>query len=709
MNVSNNGPDRSGSNAIALDRTSIILPCPKIRINTRVCTEPARSKPLEFYSEEREERKKMSIDDVQYLKDNGATDSIMLFVDSSKRDYVFYPSPSEYVVRFNEPIRMVTGLEILDGTIPSTMYNIDTFNNMLKIYLFDEDDIDTGSYKGLTLQHIFAELGIVARIFRYLDRQMDKDILVVSGGQYDHAVDDGFEPLEYDDPEQNELSSPAIILVRRLYHPNIISVGVGRFRNNPEYTIVDFRGPLTFNPNRSGTERVRENDEFVQDFTFAIRNDEPARDVLLNDMRMCIIDRKPDGVIEVIHYKPIETKIGSLESYTSSINDYRYQVHIRCRFNFMRIGNYKIEILQDRLDSDLEPLGFQVTPPREDEDADFTFKLQFTNDTRFLIDFDGSTMRDVLGYDSLAGVSNNPSQLEQVGDGRTTNEGLFRYERFIFRNKFRMYGSVFNPGRNRWSLISPGIINLSGERYATLRCKEIEEHMNQFDVENHNNNGIGTFKLASGNQITFVRFDFMSLSRRPFHPIGKLDRLTFRFERRDGGIYDFKGINHQMLINIKHLVTEQRMKFEGSVLNPSYNPDILSYGLARTNYRVEEEAQGGMREALQDGSYADEADVALMRAMGGGGAHQFDAPRVDDREFDYSSDDSFEDDDEVTIGQQHLRGGRSHRPPLLEQENVDDGDDVSSSASHSSSSMSSSSSSADLSTHTTYKWSSATY
>lgn len=644
----------------------------------------------------------MSIDDVQYLKDNGATDSVVLFVDSSKRDYTFYPSPSEYVVRFNEPIRMVTGVEILDGTIPSTMYNIDVFNNMLKIYLFDEDDIDPGPYDGLTLQNIFAEMGIVNRILRYLDRQLDKDILVVSGGQYDHAVEDGFQPLEYDDPEPNEISSPAIILVRRLYHPTIISTGVNRFRNNPEFTIVNFRGYMTFNPRRNTNNiGLRGDDEFVQDFTFAIRNDEPARDVLVNDMRMCIIDRKPDGVVEVIHYKPIETTINSLESYTGDFNDYRFQVHIRCRFNFMRIGNYRIEMLQDRLDSDLEPLGFQVTPPREDEDADFTFKLQFTNDTRFLIDFDGSTMRDVLGYDSLAGVSNNPDQLVRTGDGRTATEGLFRYERFVFRNRFRMYGAVFNPGRNRWSLISPGIINLSGERYATLRCKEIEEHMNQFEIENHNNNGIGTFKLASGNQITFVRFDFMSLSRRPFHPIGKLDRLSFRFERRDGSLYDFKGINHQMLINIKHLVTEQRMKFEGSVLNPSYNPDILSYSLARTNFRVEEETPGGMREALQDGSYADEADVTLMRAMGGGNTQQFDAPRVDDREFDYSSDDSFEDDDEVTIGQQHLRGGRSHRPPLLEQENADDGDDLSSSDSpSSSSSMSPSSSSADLSTPT---------
>jgi len=182
----------------------------------------------------------------------------------------------------------------------------------------------------------------------------------------------------------------------------------------------------------------------------------------------------------------------------------------------------------------------------------------------------------MLGFDVLMGTSRKPKNLTIVEDG-SQNGGLYRVQRYVFGDNYRMFGGVFDPTRNWYSLVPPGIINLSGERYATLRCKEIEEHMIPFQGSSMMIKGIGTFKMASANEITFVRFDFMSLQRKPFHPIGKLHRLSFRFEKNDGELYDFKSVNHQLLINVKHLVTKNDHKFGPSVLNPAYDPDLVAY------------------------------------------------------------------------------------------------------------------------------------
>lgn len=42
--------------------------------------------------------------------------------------------------------------------------------------------------------------------------------------------------------------------------------------------------------------------------------------------------------------------------------------------------------------------------------------------------------------------------------------------------------------------------------------------------------GIGVFKLGVMG-FSDIRYDFSSVSSPNFHPIGKLDKLTFRFEK----------------------------------------------------------------------------------------------------------------------------------------------------------------------------------
>jgi len=86
------------------------------------------------------------------------------------------------------------------------------------------------------------------------------------------------------------------------------------------------------------------------------------------------------------------------------------------------------------------------------------------------------------------------------------------------------------------------------------------------------------FKLSSGNDITHLRFDFVNFVKKPFHPIGKLGRLTFRFEMPNGLLYDFKGIDHNMLMTVKYYVPKGNATASTpALLNPNYRPDYLSY------------------------------------------------------------------------------------------------------------------------------------
>ena len=79
----------------------------------------------------------MSIEDVNYLYKNSLKDNAIIFIESSKRDKNTYPTPSEYTITFDNPFKYVYGVEILDASIPRTMYQIDKTNNNLKIVLGD--------------------------------------------------------------------------------------------------------------------------------------------------------------------------------------------------------------------------------------------------------------------------------------------------------------------------------------------------------------------------------------------------------------------------------------------------------------------------------------------------------------------------------------------------------------------------------------------
>ena len=130
-----------------------------------------------------------------------------------------------------------------------------------------------------------------------------------------------------------------------------------------------------------------------------------------------------------------------------------------------------------------------------------------------------------------------------------------------------------------YTIYPPGLVSLAGERCVLLRCPEIEQHINGSYIYGNNSPGLALITLGTTGFST-QRMDFTSITYRNFHPIGKLMQVTFRFETTSGELYNFKGVNHTIVLAIKYLVHRKQGPFDDRVLNANYNPDYLAYMIA---------------------------------------------------------------------------------------------------------------------------------
>ena len=82
----------------------------------------------------------MSIEDINYMKENSIKQAYTFIIDSSDRDRNMYPNPNNYVVNFSTPFKNIIGMEIIDASIPRAMYTIDVDNNELYYYIGNDVD-----------------------------------------------------------------------------------------------------------------------------------------------------------------------------------------------------------------------------------------------------------------------------------------------------------------------------------------------------------------------------------------------------------------------------------------------------------------------------------------------------------------------------------------------------------------------------------------
>jgi len=134
--------------------------------------------------------------------------------------------------------------------------------------------------------------------------------------------------------------------------------------------------------------------------------------------------------------------------------------------------------------------------------------------------------------------------------------------------------------------------------------------------------GIGLFKLPGPGALREQRQDYITVVKRPFHPIGRMDGLTLRMERgrAPGTLYNFKGVNHLLVMAVKVLVPRRELALPRSVLNPNYDSDFIAYSLAhrlRSDVPPDRLTAGDVAVAMRRHEYllaTEDADTAAAGA-----------------------------------------------------------------------------------------------
>lgn len=253
------------------------------------------------------------------------------------------------------------------------------------------------------------------------------------------------------------------------------------------------------------------------------------------------------------------------------------------------VQNYENTQLQQNMSMVLSL--FDIQCEHTSEIPDQANKLTFSSYDPFFFNMKDSTCSMILGFDELSEL------------------GMSSYMSFPLKMDpdRRIFASRFDQQSGLNQITSPGLLNLHGVRFLVLRCPELEAHAFSGKTFTRNTTGLGIFKLvATTNGISSLRFDYTNFVVKPFHPIGKLCRLSVRFEQSNGELYDFKGVNHHILLSIKYLVPSVSKtasialhRYQIRELNEEYDPNVMQF-LMKSRKLVEEETTKETQEDTED-------------------------------------------------------------------------------------------------------------
>lgn len=457
-------------------------------------------------------------------------ESHMFLVDSKNRDKKTYPMPENYRVNFENPFTHVYSVEILDASIPRTQYSVDKHNNKLRINSYNGDDVNF-----VTLELPIGDYN-------------DTNIIT--------AINDLFNQNNIDMLIRN-VSSPAI-----LQH-TFEFVSVSKFELDMHNSTINT--VLGFDLYNINTGQTPDKYQFVKNFNF-------TQDYIDN----WILD-------------PLETEVhenrwfGSL--YTNdTITFIGYESPTNLGDTY---SNTPMSIIQPfSLSSDMfYDSAYVDTLEVEIQYGSYTWSIK-DSDNNIIVNMDKTVNNQLIKDDLITyylhlnfyesfdvNVADGSANNAFIYDG-TTQTLLTINDGINFEINFKL-----NMFKYLYKIIAPGLYSLLGERYLTLHCPEVEEHLFKFRAYENFTMGLAKFKL-SVQGFEDERFDFSTTPPREFHPIGKLPSLTFQFKNPDGSFYNFRGINHTLTIIIRYytpIQTEESIRVFKSKLNPDYDPDIFRY------------------------------------------------------------------------------------------------------------------------------------
>jgi hypothetical protein len=258
------------------------------------------------------------------------------------------------------------------------------------------------------------------------------------------------------------------------------------------------------------------------------------------------------------------------------------------------IGDYTTNTFINKLRTILQGKGIDLDIIAVDTPAELTNLIYFKSSKPFILDMNQSTISEALGFDTY-----------------TTPKDSAKYKyNTEYNNKIgfeKLYHSIYEENTGRNVVYSPGMMYLLGIKYLLVRCPEIEQHLYRSLAYTKYTTGLAKIRINSYGY-NDEKTSFLKVPTREFHPIGKLSKITLRFETETGALYNFKGVNHNLVFAIYYYEPKQDNIVRESILNPDYNPNIL-------NYLYKQEEQEGESDEEDEDFSRDNIDVYKKREL----------------------------------------------------------------------------------------------
>ena len=440
------------------------------------------------------------MEDIDKLIATSQTQKCLLFIDSKFRDRVVYPNPESYTISFSEPLRNVHSVKVIDSSIPRTHYNVSLVSNTL-VYRMKPFD-----------QTAWSDNWLITSIPPG-NYNIDELIIVLN------------ENLK--DIEVSHLSYPSDIrkqLVFKSKHEFEIDVKTTSLK----YTLgIDCMNDYGYESSIRNENNIRirsiDNFKMYDQKVYADRNNR-------SDSTFSIIQ---DTIMYML-LQPLE-EFFHVNHVTFGISDVsEYCVCVVSVVQLTPTGKIILQTKAVNVDTTTENVHvvFEDILSSIPSNEDTYISISFKNFEHGVASFSCKV------YTTFPETEASKLYALKIKDNVVLSKQTINA--FVTSTSLNVNISY---SVMRFSIISPGMYNLVGDSYVTLRCQELDQHMGSIHSSNFLDGtgqvvkrnfdfGLGMFKLGLyGYQDE--KFDDTFIDR-DFFPIGKLSQLSFRFERWDG-------------------------------------------------------------------------------------------------------------------------------------------------------------------------------
>lgn len=552
----------------------------------------------------------MGIEDIDFLKKNSIKENYIFTVDSKERNKLAYKDPSEYVVSFESPFKNVIGLNLIDASIPRTMYNIDVYNNQIRFFIYtnalDINELSFSDFVSVTLttgdytiQTLVVELSsklrmrlnndsyepIVGITVSPITNPPDIQSRIQFNCPYAFILDMKnstiAETLGFDAfVRPAEVSKPIELRNYDIFLPDLFAsdvfedslkqaYGLVLAGETVESIIAWFERTYTHIEAVTLTNLIYQYKDNYQLFhsVYIPFNDLRAKTSAFANNTYPLFEG-PKGVIRTLSLNEQTVAQRFVVSYNTNL------VKIHAALETSELSNASIATFSIQDDYSGVPSGIALisggiavsfVDGSYSDSIDLTYK--FVKNTYYWVVFDRPTTNINIYYNDVL-IADKSLQIKKADLWEKIDD--------IANTIYYQLALRIDVCDEYYSIKSPGIYSLIGERYIILRCKEIEENSYRSLAYTKYVMGIAKFTMGVVGYKE-ERLDYSSVPAREFHPIGKLSRMTLRFETQKGQLYDFKDVNHTLTFAIKYLEPTGNAEFVKSVINANYNGDFMKY------------------------------------------------------------------------------------------------------------------------------------